>query len=277
MKNIMKKIYICLFEPRKMGFFFPEKIHKSIIQLFVMILIAILPFTVRYVCYDDLSASSTEIMEDYFMEEQLSSDLLIKDGKLTGTDSHLIVLNEVIVNINPTDKPTVIDSKEYTKLHIVDFKSDRIEVSYFGEVVGSKLYSEYEELEIDFNKIVNVEYLELNKFTHLVEDAFDQVHGRWVLLNVFDHLISVITTVTICAFVMGIITKIFNPKINFKFRLKGALDAQFISIVFIFLMGLYEIRFLKTLGIIFAAIYLIRALMAVVKIEVRRRSDVGGE
>ena len=139
------------------------------------------------------------------------------------------------------------------------------------------LYSEFEDLEIDFNKIVSVEYLELKKFSDLVDYSFDQIHGRWVVLNVLDYLLSVIITVIICVFAMGIISKIFNSKIDFKFRLKGAIDAQFISVVFMFLMGLYEVRFLKTLGIIFAAIYLIRALMAVVKIEVRRKTEVGGE
>ena len=131
MKNIMKKMYICLFEPRKIGFFFPEKIYRSVIQLFVMILIAILPITIRYICYNDLSSSSIEIMENYFKEEHISSDLTIKDGKLTGTGEYLFVLNEVIVRVNPSDKPIESDSNEYNKLHVVDFKSDKIEVSFF--------------------------------------------------------------------------------------------------------------------------------------------------
>ena len=65
MVNFIKKIYICLFEPRKIGMFLHEKIKVSILQLLLVSLIAILPYTISMVVTDEISNSSYKIVEKW--------------------------------------------------------------------------------------------------------------------------------------------------------------------------------------------------------------------
>ena len=85
MRSFIRKIGICLFEPRKMGFFFPEKIYKSVFQVLLMMLIIITPASLKLYFHTELDYSSTEYMKDYFMENIIDSDVVLKDNVLTGS------------------------------------------------------------------------------------------------------------------------------------------------------------------------------------------------
>ena len=70
------KMYICLFEPRKIVFFIGEKLYKSFIQLFLLALIAISPFTISLIVKDGISDSSYNVLEEMLIEDVLESDLM---------------------------------------------------------------------------------------------------------------------------------------------------------------------------------------------------------
>jgi Na+/H+ antiporter NhaD/arsenite permease-like protein len=73
--------------------------------------------------------------------------------------------------------------------------------------------------------------------------------------------------------------KFVNPIIGFKFRFKGALDAQVISLLCLFLMILFKLEFIRYIGILLSAIYLFLAMMTIVRIEIQRKAfhDKGKE
>lgn len=276
MKKFVKKIYICLFEPRKMGFFFPEKIYKSVIQLLIMMLFVVCPLVIQGGFNDEISQTSKKFIQEYFMEDLIETDVVLRDNVLTGTNDYTFVLPEAIVYINPLDKVMEADVSDYPLSHIIEFRSDRIDILFMGRVIESMGYADYNVGEIDFDKILRVDYLEFDKFMSVLNDTFQMIHIRCVVINSVESLFSIITSTAIAVFILAVISKIFNPMVKFRFRLKGAIDAQFISVLFTFLMILYNMKFFKYIGLFFSAVYLIRALMAVVKIEVRRQPNNPG-
>ena len=71
----------------------------------------------------------------------------------------------------------------------------------------------------------------------------------------------------------------FNPIVSYRFRFKAALDGQFISLLFIMFMLLFNTEFLRYVGIVFSAIYVIKSMLTIVRIEVRKKDfqDKEGE
>jgi hypothetical protein len=71
---------------------------------------------------------------------------------------------------------------------------------------------------------------------------------------------------------MAFIFKIFSPMIPFRLRFKGALDSQIISMLCMLLMLLFEMEFIRYIGIIVSGIYFFIAITTIVKIEIIRKN-----
>lgn len=270
MRSFIKKMYICLFEPRKMGLYFGERLLNSFIHVFLCALIAILPYTISLITVDEISNSSYNIIEEWIMENNVNTDLSIVDGRLTGEKKHAFYINEAILYINPKDEVLNI-TLEDAAFHVIEFDSEGIKVYFLNNAVYSKTYLELGVMDLNFERMENADYVEFDKFISLINVAFDNIRLSWILSNVVLILLDIYLTVLISALLLAFVVKIFNPIIGFRFRFKAALDSQHISLFFIFLMLLFNAEFFRYIGIVFSCIYLIKAMMAIIRIEFKKK------
>ena len=269
MKKFFQKMYICLFEPRKMGLFFGEKLSKSFLHILLLSLIVVLPLTITLSTSKEISNSSYREIQKYLMEESFNTDLKILDGVLSGTKGMAFLIEEAIVFINPANEPLEVDS-EYDIFPIIEFTNSGLEVSYFNKMYFQKSYIDLGCGEIDFMKIEETDYLELDKFVSLVNAGFNNMKGQWITINSLIYLVDVLVTVIFSALMLAVMVKFINPMISFRFRFKGALDAQIISLLFMLLMMLFEIEVFRYIGISLSAVYLFRAMLVIVRVEVKK-------
>ncbi len=278
MRNFIKKLYICLFEPRKMGLFFSEKLWKSFLQILLISFIAILPFTVSLVVRNEISNSSYHELEEWVMEDSVDLTLKLSEGILDGEKNYAILIDEAIIFINPTGEVLNVGN-EYAGYHVVEFGKEGIEVSLLNNVTYEKTYLELGVKELDFFKMEETDYIEFDRFISLINDAFNSIKVEWIIVNVIYVLIEVFLFSVISALFLALIVKIFNPLIGFSFRFKAALDGQFISLLFTLFMLLFKSEFLRYVGIVFSAIYVIKAMITIVRIEYKNKifADKEGE
>lgn len=271
MKSFFQKIYICLFEPRKMGLFFGEKIFKSIIHILLFSLVVVLPYTLSLLVNNEISNKSYRSLEQYLMEESVNTDLQLTNGNLIGTQGVAFLINEAIIFINPLDESLEVDS-EYELYHVIELDSTGLNVSLFDKTIYSKNYVDLGAGDIDFRKIEEADYIELDKLALLVNIGFINMKASYAVINSLMLYIDVIITVLFSALILAFIIKFINPFIGFKFRFKGALDAQFISLLCLFLMILFQSEVFRYAGIVLSSVYLFKAMLAIVRIEVKKNT-----
>ena len=273
MSNFFKKMYICLFEPKKIGFFLGEKLYKSIIHILLLALIVVTPLVIELSVKNDISNNSYHTIETYFIENHYGSDLILKNNMLVGDtnkEGFAFLIEEAILCFNPHNEMREI-SVEYASYHIVEFNKDKMEVIFLNNTVFSKTYEELGVKEIDFSKINDADYLELDKLISLINIAFRNFKAGWVIINSVITYLDIAITVVISALLLGLIIGIFSPMIPFKLRFKGALDSQIISMLCMLLMLLFKMEFIRYIGIVLSGIYLFLAMMTIVKIEIMRQ------
>ena len=274
MSNFFKKMYICLFEPRKIGFFLGEKLHKSFIHILLLALIVVSPLVIELSLKEEISNNSHNIIENYLIRDAKGNDLILKDNILTGkenSEGFAFLIDEAILCFNPKNEKREIGI-EYATYHIIEFNKEKLDVIYLNNVVYSKTYEELGVTEIDFSKISDADYLELDKLIELINLGFKNFKVVWVITNSVISLIDIYITLILSALLMAFIFKIFSPMIPFRLRFKGALDSQIISMLCMLLMLLFKLEFIRYIGIIVSGIYFFIAITTIVKIEIIRRN-----
>lgn len=273
MKNFFKKIYICLFSPKRICFYFGEKIYISIIQLVLLSLIAITPFILTLSLNDSISNSSYDHLESSLMENYNDIDVKLEMGKLTGETSYAFLVDEAIVFINPTNEKLELNSIEYALFHVIELKQDSVEVLFMNNVVSSFTYSSYGIVDIDFNKINDdADHYEFDKFMAILNYAFDSYQVGYIVISGLVTLLDVFLTILLSSLILAVIVRLFNPLLPFAIRFKGALDSQLISLLCILLMLLFNFEAFRYIGIVLSAIYLIITVIQAFKIEMAMKS-----
>lgn len=278
MRSFIKKLHICLFEPRKLGLFFGERLIKSFLQILLFSLIAISPYIITLSLSNDLSDSSYDILEEKFIENTANTTYKLENGEFSGEVGAAFLINEAIIFMNPLNEELEL-SVDYVAYHVIEFNQKGVVVSFLNNEVSSKTYEELGCTNIDFSEIEEANYLEFNKLVSLINKSFSTFHTTWVVINGLIILLDIYLTILISALVLSFVVKLINPIIGFKYRYKGALDAQFISLVFILLMFLFKNEIFRYIGIIFSAVYLFKGMIAIIRIEVKKNvfSDKDGE
>lgn len=274
MKNFLKKIYICLFSPKRICFFFGEKIYKSIIQLVLLSLIAITPFILTLSFNDRVSNSSYRHLENSLMENYNDINIKLQSGNLTGETGYAFLIDEAIVFINPNNEKLELNSVEYAPYHIIELKQDRVEVIFMNKVISSFTYSSYGIVDIDFTKINDdADYYEFDKFMAILNHALDSYQVGYIIGSSFTTLLDVFLTILLSSLILAVIVRIFNPLLPFAIRFKGALDSQVISVLCILLMLLFNFEPFRYIGMVLSAIYLIMTVIQAFKIEMAMKSQ----
>lgn len=269
MKALFRKIKICLFEPKKMGFYIGEKLYKSLFQLLLFSLIVITPIIVEVSIQDSISKNSYSIISEKLMMHEDDS-LKLVEGKLTGSEGFDFIIEEAWVFINPLDQELVYSNTDYAYFPILEFKSDRVIVTVLNIEVLNVEYSLLNAKDVDFSKIANNDYVELDIFVDLVNVVFNYMRPVWIGANVVINLLEAYLMAIVSALVLAFFMGLLQINLKFKYRFKVALDAQFINLVFILLSILFNFEYITYLGMIFTAIYVTKAFAALVRIEVRR-------
>ena len=107
-------------------------------------------------------------------------------------------------------------------------------------------------------------------FISLINDVFETNKLYWTMYNYFTVLISAYASLIISALIISVFGGTINKFVAFKFRFKGALDAQFISIVFVLLAVLFNISYLEFVGMMLSVFYFMRGLRSIVRIEIKK-------
>ena len=269
MGSFFKKMYIFLFEPRKIGVFLGEKIYKAVIRLLLLALVAITPLIITYSVKSEISNTSKNEISDFLMVEFDNTDYIIEDGLFSGTDWEGILIEECVIILNPNNLPISL-SFEYMIYNIVEFSSIGMNVSFLNNTNYSKTYQELGVSQIDFRKIERADYIELDKFLNLVNIAFNEFKVLWTIENVVFNYLFVLFNVILTALILAFIIKMVNPIVTFKYRFKGALDCQVISLLSIFLTLLFNLEFIRFIGVVFSVIYLFIAMASIIRIEVKK-------
>lgn len=272
MRSFFKKLYICLFSPKRICFYFGEKVYKSILQLLLLSLIAITPVILTLSFTERMGNDSYRVLEECLMEKYSEFDVAINDGVLEGEKSYAFITNEAIVYINPTGEELEYSSLDQMLYFVIELKKDNVEVSFMNSLVSSKTYEELNVTDLDFNKINEANYTEFDKFISILNQSFKSYKSGYVLVNSSLALLDVYLTIILSSLLLAIIVKFFNHNLPFVIRFKGALDSQVISLVFVLLMLLFNFEFLRYVGMLFAAVYLVITVIQVLKIEMVMKS-----
>lgn len=270
MNKFSKKVYICLFEPRKMGLYLGEKISRSILHLLLLCMIVISPLALKLISQEEITIASREHIEDVLVENIDSYDAHIKNGQLSGSKGLSFAIEEGLVFINPNDEDLKLDNVEDVSSYIIEFNRQGVTVVFMNSVIHFNNYSDFGDIEIDFSKIADADYEELGKFLKVLNLTFESYRDGWVLTNMLFAYFELFITVIFHAFIMSLLVKMVNPLIKQRFRFKGALDAQFIFLVFMLFAVLFKASYLRYVGMFFACMYLFRAMSVIVRIEVKR-------
>ena len=278
MRSFIKKIYICLFEPRKIGLFFNETISTVLLQLLLCSLFVISPYILTLALDSEIDNSSYQVLEEWLMEDSIELDLKISNGTLTGSESYVVLINEAIIFINPTNEPLEL-SIDYALYPVFEFTETSVESSLFGKVSYQKSYQELGISNLDFVKMMEADYVEFDRFISAINDSFNAMKVGWIVINSLFVLFDVFLTAVLSAVFLAFVVKIFNPIVSYRFRFKAALDGQFISLLCIMFMILFNAEFLRYVGIAFSAVYVVKAMLTIVRIEVKKKlfSDKEGE
>lgn len=275
MSKFFIKLQICLTEPRKIGFFMGEKKWKTLFQLLILMLVALSPLFIKLSLKDGFSEESIDYIQESLMFNDIDADIVLRNGKLEGDNSILIGVNEAVVFINPNNQ--LLSDKQYSNYTVFELGNDNVNVYIEEKVVYSATYEELEYLDIDFNKIMKSNYLEFNRFISLLNRMYQETNSYWVIFGFGSAFINSCFSLIICALLLALMSSVINPSIKFKYRFKGALDAQFIYILFLLFRYLFDVEILEYIGILFTSIYLFRALSSILRIEVRKIKKESGE
>lgn len=270
MKNFGRKINTCLFEPRKIGLFLGEKFIKVIFQLILLSTVAILPFTVNLLFHDEISSSSRGEINEQLIVKTQQTDMVISDGVLSGSGYKVIYLDEFIVVLNPDDKK--LEGFEFDT-YIMDFGRDEVRIYLANICISEMKYIEFSNLNIDFSKIAEKDYIESDMFIKFINKNFSKFRSSWVISKSIIKLAEVLFSVLINAFIITLLSKAANPFLRNKYRFKVSLDAQIIFLVSILLDCLFATDYIHIIGTILSMIYLFRALKSIVPIPIKRNID----
>jgi hypothetical protein len=268
MSKFWTKLRICIADPRKLGFFMGEKKWKSLVQLFLFLILALTPYLIRLNVENEISSSSKEYLKTILMTEEIDYNIAISEGRLVGDGSLSIILDECIVFINPLNQ--ILDNSNYEYLPVFEFRENGIVVSLMGNIFGDYTYSELGYLNLNFNEIFDSNFIEFNVFIALLNDLYGNSMGYTNTISFITTLVTNYILIIFSALVIALLGGMANKLVSYKFRFKGALDAQFISIVFIFLSHLFNILYLDLIGVFLSIIYFTRGVMSIVRIEIRK-------
>lgn len=271
MSRFFNKLHICLVEPRKIGFFMPEKLWKSLIQLLLFSIIAISPVIIENVVNERVSESSKNYIQDVFMSKRIDNGLNLENGILTGDEGLAFVIEEAVIFINPNKE--VLENDEYAYLPVIELASDKVNVYYLDILLYSLEYEDIGVINLSFKKMCNVDYIEFERFMSIINESFNEGKGYWATANSLLALFETYFSLIISALLLTLFSSIINKMIGFKYRFKGALDSQFIYLVFVLLSYLFNIVYIQYVGMILSIIYLFKALMSVVMIKVEKKGS----
>lgn len=245
-----------------------EKKWKSLLQLLIFLTLALTPYLLKISINDEISNSSKTYLETILMTEDFESDIKIIDGQLQGNQSFSIAIEEAVIFINPLNQ--TLSNEEYKYLPVYEFKENGITISLMDNVINEFSYDEVGCSSLDFNKIFKSDYIEFHSFISVINHLYNGSKGYINTLNYFSMLIMNYISIIFSAAIIALFGGVANKVVGYKFRFKGALDAQFISIVFIFLSHLFDFAYLELIGMLFSIAYFMRGIMSIVRIEVRK-------
>lgn len=266
---MFKKIMTCMSRPSRIGLYLNEKMFISFFRLILCAIIATLPFTIVLLSRTEINQTSKDIIVKEIIQIDEEFQLDIVDYKLTGEKELVYQGYDAVVCFNPNNKNTsnLVNVSEYP---ILEFNKDRVNLYVGSMCIYSKTYRDLEIKDLSFSKMMQTDYLEYDKFVSLLNTVFNSVHKVWVLAYSLFNFISMFIISVIVALILAIFSKFVNPVVGFKFRLKLALDSQYIFMFFAMLATLFSASFLEYIGLIFACIYTIKALSKIVRIEIRK-------
>lgn len=266
---MFKKIMTCMSMPSRIGLYLNEKMYRSFFRLILCAIIATLPFTISLLNRTEISQTSKDIIVKEIVQIDEEFRLDIVNYKLIGEKELVYQGYDAVVCFNPNNKNTsnLVNAAEYP---VLELNKDRVNLYVGSMCIYSQTYHDLEVKDLSFSKMMQTDYIEYDKFLSLLNTVFSSVHGVWVLAYSLFNFISMFVIALIVAFIMAIFSKFVNPVVGFKFRLKLALDSQYIFLLFAMLATLFSASFLEYIGLIFASFYTIKALSKIVRIEIRK-------
>lgn len=271
---VFKKIITCLSKPSQIGMFLFEKVYKSILLVLLLIVVAMLPFLIRLTTTDSLSNSSYTLISEQLMGSNLDFDLAISNGNLSGEKAIEIVGYEAIIFLNPNNENYTIKEAINWSVPVIEYNQTGVVVKVGGKVLKTISYQAAGILDLDFHKIMNQNYLEMDKFFASLNYVFSVLKPLWVVSNWASEFLSAVIIVFMNALIYGFLTKFIKPDITFKYRFKIALDSQIVTILGFLLAYLFDILWIMWIFEFISFVYILRALRSIVKIEIRRTPEV---
>lgn len=272
MLRFIRKINICLSQPRKIGFFMGEKLWVSLLQLALFVVIATIPQIINLATTTEISSSSKDYIEEILMVNEIDNSIKFTGGKMEAEKGLQITTSDGIIFINPNKE--LLKSYDYP-LIVYEFLTEKVVVSFSGIKLYEVSYAELGNPEIDFDKIYHTDYVELELFTGLIDSVYLKGFALWFVAGYLLVFFEIYSFIMMCALALALGAFVINSNISFRFRFKGALDAQFVNIVFVLLASLFNFIYLRYVGIVFSAIYAVLALISILRIEVKKMDEEG--
>ncbi len=251
---MIRKIKTVLFQPRFIGLYLKEKMWKSLLMLFIAILIAITPAAILILKTDGISASFKNELINNLVEENIE-DSYIQDYKFVSSNEYVIEYTYFNV-IMGTD----ITFENMSAYNIV-LKEDGLNF-LIGNVEA--YYISYEDLnvkDLDFSKVSKYDISESNKVIYLFNQLYKENKLPISAFYISYYLIEMIIVTILGGVLMGFISFMYTRNgdniMPIKYRIKTCINCQYIYLLFFFISYLYSAFYLQMIGNIFMIIYVV--------------------
>lgn len=251
---MLERITTVLIKPHFIAKYLTEKIYKSLIYFFIMLLVALLPT----ICFlsNGLAVSSDEytLMEDSIRESKGS--LVIENGK--------IINNNFYITTDLYHYAFSADDYYQSKFNVI-IEDNNYTIYAYGLKV-SKGEIAFDNLNVSKDASIDDISLLTKKLYNIVYDNNFNIVSAYVIVNSILFILKSLVILVIFYFLGSLI----NPMVKGRFKWTIDLYAMIPYFLFTAFEGFLGYSILNLIGLLYSYFAYSRALKAIVKIEVRK-------
>jgi len=261
------QIYICLTRPLEIGRFLLDRISRSVFTILFLIVLALTPYVVSLSIADAPNHDNYNVISESMMSSGDDFTLKIENGILTGDKALSFSLDDTNLLIAPNNEQYHYSNIYDELTPLLTYEKEKVTVKVLGAEIYSKSYSDMEIKEIDFTKIMNEDYLEMNKFFESLTEVFNDVHVSWVTYYSIQAFFEIVFMSFMGAWCLSVLARIFKRGMNRQFGFKIGLDCQPIMIFSVFIAYLCGTYWIQYIGSALSTVFLFFALKSIISIK----------
>ncbi len=258
---MIKRLFICLIHPSKIGLFIKDKLWIPITYFLSFFLVTASILAIRGFMTDYFIDSSADIVN---MVYNVNKDINVsyKNNELTG-DSITIYGEDYVISFFNTNSGDI----GYINLN---FSKEYVRINY---LFNTKVIN-YEDINLKYdfniNNIQKGNSDDLIAFKIFLNNIFDSFLKTYQTAIYFSDLLYVFFILIALIFILILVSYFTNPGIDFNCRIKLIIYDSLIYFFFLYLAIAVGYNLFMYIGMLFPAFYSVMTFSHIIKVRIRR-------